>query len=83
MSALHVYVIACDAPACTERIALDLPRADQTRQIAASRGWRNGFVAAGPSRGPTKMYDYCPAHAELGADLHPKTLPEHAREIIA
>jgi len=83
MSVLHVYVIACDAPACGERIALDLPRADQTRQLAALRGWRHGFVAAGPSRGPTKMYDYCPEHAKLGDDLHPKALPEHAREVKA
>lgn len=83
MSAKHVYVLTCDAPGCVERFALDLPRADQTRQIAAQRGWRNGFVAAGPARGPTRMYDYCRAHADLGEDLRPKALPEHAREVDA
>ena len=81
MSALHVYVLACDAPGCNGRFTCSDARADRTRQIAAREGWRYGLASTGPARGPTRVYDYCHAHAALGNDLRPKALPEHAREV--
>lgn len=84
MSARHVYVLCCDAPACSARFERDLPRADQTRQVARASGWVHGAVPPEPRRGvPAKSLDYCAKHADLGEGLVGKTLPEHAREVIA
>jgi hypothetical protein len=84
VSALHVYVLRCDAPGCKERFEHDLPRADQTRQLAQASGWVHGLVPPDVRRGgPAKSLDYCPTHVEFGVDLAHKTLPEHAREVVA
>ncbi len=83
MSALHVYVLCCDAPGCGVRFTRDLLRADQTRQVAASEGWLHGVVPPNPHRGgPTPSRDYCPAHVALGEGLRSKALPEHARPVV-
>jgi hypothetical protein len=84
VSALHVYVLCCDAPACSARFERDLPRADQTRQVACASGWVHGVVSPDPRRGgPAKSLDYCATHADLGEGLVGKMLPEHAREVVA
>lgn len=83
MSALHVYVLCCDAPGCSARFERNLPRADQTRQLAAGAGWVHGVVSGMKKRrnGPSQSLDYCPIHRELGEDLFPKALPRHAQEV--
>lgn len=82
MSALHVYVLKCDAPGCDRLYTRNLTRADQTRQVAAEFGWVHGLVPPKPRQGgPAKSLDYCKEHRELGADLLPKTLPMHAQEV--
>ena len=84
MSARHVYVLTCDGPGCSERFEADLPRADQTRQVARGSGWVHGIVPPDPRRGgPTRSRDYCPAHAANAEGLSGKTLPRHAREVAA
>lgn len=84
MSALHVYVIACDAPACGVRFARELSRADETRMHAAREGWVHGRVPPSPNKGgPTQSLDYCPAHAEFAEGLHLPSLPTHAREVTS
>lgn len=84
VSALHVYVLRCDAPGCSARFEHELSRADQTRQVARTSGWVHGLVPPDVRRGgPAKSLDYCPTHSEFGADLVGKTLPEHAREVVA
>ncbi len=81
MSALHVYVLKCNAPGCAARFARELSRADLTRQLAVSEGWCSGIVVRRTFGGPSPSLDYCPEHAALGADLAYKTLPEHARPV--
>lgn len=84
MSALHVYVLTCDAPGCAARFEADLPRADLTRQIAKGQGWVHGVVAPIPRRGgPSKSLDYCSEHTALADGLMGKPLPHHAREVIS
>ena len=84
MSALHIYVLRCDALDCKERFECELPRADLTRQIARASGWVHGLVPPDVRRsGPAKSLDYCPAHVEFGEDLQPKALPQHAQEVVA
>jgi hypothetical protein len=82
MSALHIYVLACDAPGCSARFGADLPRADQTRQIARGQGWVHGVVAPNIQRsGPAKSLNYCSEHVALAEGLVGKPLPQHAREV--
>lgn len=70
MSALHVYVICCDAPSCTARFTRDLARADRTRQEAQADGWVHGVMPPDVRRGGlARFLDYCPVHVELGTDL--------------
>jgi hypothetical protein len=84
VSALHVYVLRCDAPGCNERFEREMPRADLTRQVACASGWVHGLVPPDVRRGgPAKSLDYCPAHVEFGEDLQHKTLPWHAQEVSA
>jgi hypothetical protein len=84
VSALHIYVLTCDAPDCSARFEADLPRADQTRQIARGQGWVHGVVPSRPRNGgPSKSLDYCAAHVALAEGLLGKTLPQHAREVAS
>lgn len=84
MSALHVYVLCCDAPGCSARFTQALPRADMTRQVARASGWVHGLVPPDVRRGgPSKSIDYCAEHASLGEGLVSRALPEHAREVVA
>jgi hypothetical protein len=84
MSARHVYVLVCDAPGCSARFEADLPRADQTRQVARGRGWVHGIVPPDPHRGgPTCSRDYCHEHTALAEGLSGRTLPQHAREVAS
>ena len=84
MSALHVYVIVCDAPACGARFARECTRADETRMIASREGWVHGRVPPSPNKGgPTKSLDYCPVHVECAEGLLRPPLPMHAREVIS
>lgn len=83
MSALHVYVIACDAQACRERFSRDLHRADETRMYAAQQGWKHGIAPAKHRSGPARSLDYCPEHAEFAVDLIVPVMPVHAREVVS
>lgn len=83
MSALHVYVLRCDAPGCMARFERDLPRADMTRQLACELGWVHGVVPGLKRSGPLQSRDYCPEHVELGEALITKALPLHAREVAS
>jgi hypothetical protein len=84
VSALHIYVLRCDAPGCKERFECELPRADLTRQVARASGWVHGLVPPDVRRGgPAKSLDYCLTHAEFGEDLQHKALPQHAQEVRA
>lgn len=81
MSALHVYVLRCDAPECKARFGRDLGRADLTRVQARELGWVHGIAPNIKWSGPLQSRDYCPEHVKLGEKLITKALPLHAREI--
>ncbi len=83
MSALHVYVLRCDAPECKARFERDLTRADLTRAQARAFGWIHGVLPNVKRSGPLQSIDYCPTHADLGDKLMVKALPLHAREVIS
>jgi hypothetical protein len=83
MSALHVYVLRCDAPDCKARFERDLTRADLTRVQARAHGWVHGIVPNVKRMGPLQSRDYCPEHVELGEALITKALPLHAREVAS
>jgi hypothetical protein len=83
VSALHVYVLRCDAPDCKARFERDLARADLTRVQARELGWVHGIASNVKRTGPLQSRDYCPEHVILGEELITKALPLHAREVTS
>ena len=68
MTALHVYVLDCDAPGCTARFDPGLAQAGDARARARLCGWTCVTRPTPLRSGPAPSIGLCPEHKDFSLD---------------